>query len=322
MPHFTLKTMNTFTQNGITRNNPPDFERVLQTAMHYSHYARRLLDSDSRLRNWLREHYATPCDAAEIGAWLDALPMDDEAAMRRSLRQLRKLVMLKLIARDLGGLANLDEVMSAMTALAELSVRRAQALLIQTLTEQFGTPIGESSGAPQELLVIGMGKLGGGELNVSSDIDLIFAYPEDGVTDGVRTLSNHEFFTRLGRKLIAAISDHTADSYVFRVDMRLRPYGDSGPLVMSFAALEEYLVAQGREWERYAWIKARVISPADHPASNELERLVQPFVFRKYLDFGAFDSIRKLLSQLGRILVVRIIDPHGEGLSTDQMVGC
>ena len=106
-----------------------------------------------------------------------------------------------------------------------------------------------------------MGKLGGGELNVSSDIDLIFVYPEDGETDGPRRLGNHEFFTRLGRRLISIINELTADGYVFRVDMRLRPYGDSGPLVMSFAALEEYLVTQGREWERYAWIKARVIAP-------------------------------------------------------------
>jgi len=127
---------------------------------------------------------------------------------------------------------------------------------------------------------------------------LIFIYPEDGETDGPRKLSNHEFFTRLGRRLISLINELTADGYVFRVDMRLRPYGDSGPLVASFAALEEYLVSQGREWERYAWIKARVISPAHSPQIAELERLTQPFVFRKYLDFGAIDSMRKLHAQI------------------------
>ena len=298
MPHSTLKIMDTITQNAISGDCPADFDRVLQTAMRDSHYARRLLTSDSALRDWLQEHYATPCEASEMSGWLDALPMHDEAAMASSLRQLRKRVMLKLIARDLGGLADLDEVMSAMTALAELCVRRAQGLLMKSLGEQFGAPIGEFSNAPQELLVIGMGKLGGGELNVSSDIDLIFAYAEDGATNGARSLSNHEFFSRLGRRLITAINDLTADGYVFRVDMRLRPYGESGPLVVSFAALEEYLVAQGREWERYAWIKARVISPAGHPSSSELERLAQPFVFRKYLDFGAFDSMRKLHAQI------------------------
>ena len=351
MPHFTPKTMTTLIQNGIPGNDPSDFGRILGTATQHSHYARRLLDADGALRDSLREHYAPPCTAAEITAWLDALPAGDEAALSRSLRQLRKRVMLKLISRDLNGLADLNEVMSAMTTLGELSVQRTQAVLMRELTEKFGHPLGEQSKQPQELLVIGMGKLGGGELNVSSDIDLIFVYPEDGETDGARSLSNHEFFTRLGRKLIAAINDLTADGYVFRVDMRLRPYGDSGPLVMSFAALEEYLVAQGREWERYAWIKARVISPAasnarlplpnplpeipspqSSPANgeseargaepgerekpslipagegateslresfiNELMRLVQPFVFRKYLDFGAFDSMRKLHTQI------------------------
>ena len=275
-----------------------NFDSILQTAQRLSHYARRLLEQDPTLQDWLRSEHAPPCTPQEIATWLDTLPADSEDALSRTLRQVRKRVMLKLIARDLNGLADLNEVMTAITALAELSVQRAQTMLMHVMSAQFGTPIGEDSGQPQELLVIGMGKLGGGELNVSSDIDLIFVYPEDGETDGPRRIGNHEFFTRLGRKLIALINDLTGDGYVFRVDMRLRPYGDSGPLVMSFAALEEYLVSQGREWERYAWIKARVISPASSPATDELEKLARPFVFRKYLDFGAFDSMRKLHAQI------------------------
>jgi glutamate-ammonia-ligase adenylyltransferase len=298
MAHFTLKTMNTFVQNGTTLKNTGEFDRVLQTAVRHSRYVSHMLDSDRGLRDWLHEHYGTPCLPAEIRAWLDALPCGDEDALSRSLRQLRKRVMLKLAARDLGGLADLAEVMGAMTALAELSIQRAQPLLMRALAEKHGVPSGASSGTPQELLVIGMGKLGGGELNVSSDIDLIFVYPEDGETNGEHVLSNHEFFSRLGRRLIAMIGDHTADGFVFRVDMRLRPYGDSGQLVVSFAALEEYLITQGREWERYAWIKARVVSPPDSAAANELMRLVQPFVFRKYLDFGAFEAMRKLHAQI------------------------
>ena len=148
---------------------------------------------------------------------------------------------------------------------------------MQALLAQFGSPLGEASGKPQELLIIGMGKLGGGELNVSSDIDLIFVYPEDGETNGSRKLCNHEFFTRLGRRLINLINEPTDDGFVFRVDMRLRPYGDSGPLVMSFAALEEYLVSQGREWERYAWIKARVIAPAGQPADRRTDAACAAF---------------------------------------------
>src|SRR3989338_4271545 len=285
--------------NTAMDSQPATFDSLLQKTLRCSRYARRALEVDPSLLNWLRENYFTPCDRAEMQDLLRqcGLNLDDEAELARAVRKLRKQVMVKLILRDLNGLAGLNEVMQAMTAMAEVCVQQAQACLMQVLQTQYGTPLGET-GAPQPLLVIGMGKLGGGELNVSSDIDLIFVYPEDGETDGARKLSNHEFFTRLGRKLINLINEATGDGYVFRVDMRLRPYGDSGPLVTSFAALEEYLVSQGREWERYAWIKARVISPADHPQIAELSKLAQPFVFRKYLDFCAIDSMRKLHAQI------------------------
>lgn len=283
--------------NTAAHRLPADFDEILRLARQGSRYVQRLLDADPGLLPWLRACFARPCSSEEMAGWLDEMPTADEAALATALRRLRARVMLKLLARDLGGLADLDEVMLTMTALAELATRHAQACAMQSLTQQFGIPR-SPAGMPQELLVVGMGKLGGRELNVSSDIDLIFVYPEDGETDGSRTLSNHEFFTRLGRRLIGLINEHTADGYVFRVDMRLRPYGDSGPLVMSFAALEEYLVAQGREWERYAWIKARVVSPENSPAEKELVQLEQPFVFRKYLDYGAFESMRKLHAQI------------------------
>ncbi len=277
---------------------PADFESLVRHARHCSRYLARLLDAEPELLDWLYAQHRIPCNDKVMRTWSDALPADDEAQLARALRALRKRVMLHVLTRDLNGLSGLDEVMHSMTALAELAVQRAQQLAMRTLVAQHGQPLGADSGKPQELLVIGMGKLGGGELNVSSDIDLIFVYPEDGETEGARSLGNHEFFNRLGRKIIALLNDLTADGYVFRVDMRLRPYGDSGPLTMSFAALEEYLVSQGREWERYAWIKARVISPADNINATELEKLAQPFVFRKYLDFGAFDSMRKLHAQI------------------------
>lgn len=276
----------------------PDFEALLRRTVNCSRYVRNLLDGDAGLLPWLREHYAQACNAAEMATWLNAMPISNESSLSCALRRLRKQVMLKLLMRDLGGLADLNEVMAAMTALAELATQRAQALVMASLVEQYGQPTGAETGAAQEMLVIGMGKLGGRELNVSSDIDLIFVYPEDGETVGARSISNHEFFSRLGRRLIALIGELTGEGYVFRVDMRLRPYGDSGPLVMSFAALEEYLVTQGREWERYAWIKARVISPANSATTEELMQLAQPFVFRKYLDFGAIASMRKLHAQI------------------------
>ena len=141
-----------------------------------------------------------------------------------------------------------------------------------------------------------MGKLGGGELNVSSDVDLVFVYPEDGETDGARPLSNREFFERLGRRVIGALHDITPDGYVFRVDMRLRPYGASGPLAVPYAALELYLITQGRAWERYAWLKARALTGTRH---DELHALVTPFVFRKYLDFDAYEGLRDVHRQIG-----------------------
>ncbi|WP_407896699.1 bifunctional [glutamate--ammonia ligase]-adenylyl-L-tyrosine phosphorylase/[glutamate--ammonia-ligase] adenylyltransferase [Ferrigenium sp. UT5] len=281
-----------------------DFDALLARARQCSHYFARLLDAEPAWLDRLRSDYRQTVAPALIARWLDELPAGNEAELARALRTLRKRVMLHLILRDLGGLGDLAEVTGAMTALAELAVQRAQGLCMDALTAQFGQPRGADSGTAQQMLVIGMGKLGGGELNVSSDIDLIFVYPEEGESDGARSLSNHEFFGRLGRRIIALINDLTADGYVFRVDMRLRPYGDSGPLVMSFAGLEAYLVAQGREWERYAWIKARVISPVQNARLAELEQLVQPFIYRKYLDFGAFDSMRKLHAQI-RAEVVR-----------------
>jgi glutamate-ammonia-ligase adenylyltransferase len=285
--------MNTATPNPIQ-----NFEQLIARGRNCSRFLQRLLDSDATYLPWLADHFQTPCNRTEIEIWLAEFPQTDDTELARALRKLRKRVMLKLMMRDLGGLANLDEVMVTTSALAEICVQRAQAVLMQNLIEQFGQPIGELSGKPQQLLILGMGKLGGGELNVSSDIDLIFIYPENGETDGARHISNSDFFTRLGKRLIAAINELTADGHVFRVDMRLRPYGDSGPLVMSFAALEEYLLTQGREWERYAWIKARVISPLGCPDCEDLMSFARPFIFRKYLDFGAIESMRKLHAQI------------------------
>ncbi len=275
-----------------------DFDNLVQKGKHCSRYLQRLLETEPSLLPWLKDNYQTNCTAAEIIVWFNELPISSEEELSRALRRLRKRVMLKILMRDLGGLADLNEVISCITFLAELAIQQALSFATRSVTEIYGQPIGEETGLPQELIVIGMGKLGGGELNVSSDIDLIFVYAEDGETNGNRPLSNHELFSRIGRKLINLINELTADGFVFRVDMRLRPYGDSGALVTSLASLEEYLVTQGREWERYAWIKARVIAPESIKVTKELMALVFPFVFRKYLDYGAFESMRKLHVQI------------------------
>ena len=234
----------------------------------------------------------------------------DEAHLRAGLRRARTRVVAALIDRDLDRRADLAEVLTATTGLAEAAIGEALPFLSRDLATRHGVPHGIDGGAPQDLIVIGMGKLGGGELNVSSDIDLIFVHAEDGETramDGaeassIRQLTSSEFFTRVGRKLIATLSETTSDGFVFRVDMRLRPDGDAGPLVMHLAMLERYLVTSARDWERFAWIKARVVSPTvfarDESARDDLDALVGPFVYRRYLDFGAIDALRRLHGQI------------------------
>jgi glutamate-ammonia-ligase adenylyltransferase len=217
------------------------------------------------------------------------------------MRRVRNLVVAALIERDLGGRADLAEVVGTISAFAEFAVQTHLAALSAEMTIIHGTPIGEESGAPQEMIVLGMGKLGGGELNVSSDIDLIFVYPEHGETrvtsSEQRPLSNHEFFTILGKKLIGALSEITEDGFTFRVDMALRPNGASGPLATSFGMVEEYLIVQGREWERYAWVKARALTGREEDIAA-LEQIVRPFVYRRYLDFGAIDAMRNMHAQI------------------------
>lgn len=280
-----------------TPGNAATFAAPIERALAMSRYARRVMEADPGELVRLEADLLSPWDRGRMQGLLDSFVVEDEAGLKKALRVLRKRVMLRLIARDLGGLADLQEVMSTASTLAEVAVNFAANRLDSWLRQQHGPPIGSDSGREQNLIIVGMGKLGGGELNVSSDIDLIFAYPEEGETTGPRRISNHEYFSLLGRKLIAAIAEVTEDGFVFRVDMRLRPYGDSGPLVASFAMLEDYYLTQGREWERYAWIKGRVIHGK---GGDELADLLRPFVFRKYLDFGAFGSMRELHAQIRR----------------------
>jgi glutamate-ammonia-ligase adenylyltransferase len=277
-------------------------EEKIRSSLTFSRYAQRILESEPGLWAELMDNIQQPFQREKMQTYLNTFPNAaiDKSSLYNALRNLRKRVMLHLVARDLSGLADLSEVMVCMTNLAEVticfSLKCHQTWLVKP--EFYGIPKGNTSGTNQEMLVIAMGKLGGGELNVSSDVDLIFCYPEDGETSGERSISNNDFFARLGRKLISSLNDITADGYVFRVDMRLRPYGENGPLVMSFAMLEEYLVTQGREWERYAWIKSRILAGSGTIKLTLLEQIVQPFIFRKYLDFGAYGSMREMHSQI------------------------
>jgi glutamate-ammonia-ligase adenylyltransferase len=220
--------------------------------------------------------------------------------LARGMRRLRNLVIAGLIRRDLEGKADLHEVVTTMTRLADFAIREHLAEADAEMRAAHGVPMGAESGEEQQLMVLAMGKGGGGELNVSSDIDLIFVYPEDGETaagPGQRSLSNHEYFVRLGKKLIAAIAEITEDGFTFRVDMALRPNGASGPLAASLGMVENYLIVQGREWERYAWVKARAVT-GRHLDIAALDAIVRPFCFRRYLDFGVIDAIRSMHAQI------------------------
>jgi [glutamine synthetase] adenylyltransferase / [glutamine synthetase]-adenylyl-L-tyrosine phosphorylase len=224
----------------------------------------------------------------------------EETVFLQHIRQIRLRLMAHMIVRDLNGLADFHEVVETTSALAESAIAAAADFYHAELVKVYGTPR-DAKGNPQQLIVVGMGKLGGRELNVSSDIDLIFAYEEEGVTDGAKSISNQDFFSRLGKKLIPALDDVTADGFVFRMDMRLRPFGSEGALVCNLDALEDYYQNYGREWERYAWIKGRVV----HGPEAALNKLIKPFVFRKYLDFNAYASMRDLKTQIQRDVVQR-----------------
>jgi glutamate-ammonia-ligase adenylyltransferase len=216
-----------------------------------------------------------------------------EAHLHKCLRQFRKAHQVRLIWRNRCCLGSSQELVEELSNLADVCVDEALKWLHNDSVKQWGQPISRE-GEPQELVVLGMGKLGGRELNLSSDIDLIFSFPASGETQGGRrSMDNQQFFIRLGQRLIQTIDMVTAEGFVFRVDMRLRPYGTSGALSLSFDAMEIYYQQQGREWERYAFIKARVVAGSQDQGRQLLE-LLRPFVYRRYLDFSAIESLRSL----------------------------
>ena len=307
MTSFPLSPINCAAQTYATPiQNASLTERLAYTRRH-SRYVDLMLNARPAIADWLIAHDRQPVSAQDMQAFLsqacrfdqDAL---DEDSLRQGLRQLRQRVMVHLALRDIADGASLAEIVETMTTLADVTTRFALDTLHQDLTRRYGQPVG-TDGQVLHLAIVGMGKLGGRELNVSSDVDYIFVYPEDGETtgreDGGGQIDNYDFFTRLGKRLISSLNDMTADGQVFRVDMRLRPNGDSGPLVCSSDMLETYFITQGREWERYAWIKARVMNDTDSACAPGMTTSVaKPFVYRKYLDFGAINAMRALHAQI------------------------
>lgn len=239
------------------------------------------------------QHYA---------AWLDSemAAVDSEAALMRVLRLYRRRMLVRIAWMQCLQTSATEQSLQQLSVLAEVLITRARDWVYQQCCAEWGTPCNQA-GEAQPMLILGMGKLGGGELNFSSDIDLIFAWPENGTTrGGRRELDNAQFFTRMGQRLIKVLDQPTMDGFVYRVDMRLRPFGDSGPLVMSFAALEDYYQEQGRDWERYAMVKARLMGDDRGRWSEELRLMLRPFIYRRYIDFSVIQSLRNMKSMITR----------------------
>ncbi|WP_100641212.1 bifunctional [glutamate--ammonia ligase]-adenylyl-L-tyrosine phosphorylase/[glutamate--ammonia-ligase] adenylyltransferase [Marinobacter salexigens] len=283
-------------------------EEVVAQAIARSLFLRRTLEQHpEQIRSGLQSRVLSePTTPRYLQArWHEYLAqVNDEPGLHVALRRFRRETQFRIIWRDVMRWANLAETMAATSAFAEVCMQGALDWLYEAACEQYGTPWGVDpvSGVeePQSLVVIGMGKLGGCELNVSSDIDLIFAFPRKGETrGGRRSLDNQQFFIRLGQRLIQALDQITADGFVFRVDMRLRPYGQSGALALSFAALETYYQDQGRDWERYAMVKSRVVA-GDLEAGQVLMESLRPFVYRRYIDYSAFESLRSMKAMISR----------------------
>jgi glutamate-ammonia-ligase adenylyltransferase len=250
----------------------------------------------------LRQHFET--------VWPDVREPRPETLDRiaQALRQFRNSAVLAIMARDCSRAADFHETLTSISALADLTIHTAYRAAMTAAVAQHGIPR-DASGRPQDMMIVGMGKLGGAELNVSSDVDLIYVFSEEGETDASspnsRVIDTNTFFTKVGRRIAALLGEATADGFVFRVDLRLRPNGDAGPLAVSLGMLEEYFIVQGREWERYAWIKARVVNQHHVQTAEDfaqsvagLNDVVRPFVFRRYLDFNVLSALRDLHSQI------------------------
>ncbi len=246
-----------------------------------------LCESGDLTRSYTGDHYTTQLKQQSVS---------DETSLMNVLRRFRRREMIRIAWRDLAGWAALSETLSELSWLADACIQCALDYLYAEACAKRGTPL-LADGTPQQIVVLGMGKLGAFELNYSSDIDLIFAYAEDGVLPDRKSTSYGEFFTKLCQSLVRVLDEITVDGFVFRTDIRLRPYGDSGAVIMTFDGMEHYYLTQAREWERYAMIKARQVA-GDFTTGKQLMSMLSAFVYRRYLDYGAFEELRSLKAQI------------------------
>ncbi|MFQ3189442.1 MAG: glutamate-ammonia-ligase adenylyltransferase [Paraglaciecola sp.] len=274
------------------------FQEQIKTAFSLSEF---ITEQCLKYPSWLTELFIEKLLFTEQIDYQEKLTklladIDGEVILHQKLRQFRNFHMLRIAWRDLHNMQSIEDSLAQVSELACQLITQTNNWLYQFLQPRFGLPEGEFG--PQPMLILGMGKLGGGELNFSSDIDLIFTYPSVGITTGgKKSIENQQFFTKLAQKFITALDQITADGQVYRVDMRLRPFGDSGPIVMHFDAMEDYYQEQGRDWERYAMLKASILN-RPCPYTQQLSDILQPFIYRRYLDFSAIESLRSMKSMI------------------------
>ena len=277
----------------------PDLRAELPRVIACSEFAGAALFRDPSALDWIDRSRDPALERLRGAADEQAIESAaDGADARRILRRWRRRAMLRIAWRAITGRDDVAETLAALSDLADRTIRAAAAASERALGPVFGRPR-DASGAPASLIVVAMGKLGGGELNFSSDVDLVFLYSAGGETDGPRRLDNAEYFLRAAREIIGLLDARDEDGFVFRVDTRLRPFGASGPLVVSLGGLEDYLQQHGRDWERYAWIKARAVVGAE-AYEPSFRGVVRPFVYRRYLDYGVFDSLREMKALIAR----------------------
>lgn len=272
----------------------PQVELLLEDPGLRERIARVALASDFAIETLRRQpallaHLA----AADPGPWPEPeLDPAQPLAWPTLLRLYRTAESTRLVWRDVLGLDDVDATLAGSTRLAESCLRLALAAVEGEFEERHGV-VRDADGRAQRLVVFGLGKLGGGELNFSSDVDLVYAYPHDGESDGRRALAAEDYFARLGQRLAKLLDEATADGFCHRVDLRLRPFGNAGRVAWSFAAMDQYFQREGRDWERYAWLKARAVA-GDTAAGEAWLETLRPFVYRRYLDYTALDGLRTM----------------------------
>ena len=276
---------------------------AINLAVTQSRYLASLFDAKPELCKTIKKSILSPVHTDDILKYAKDFSLSDTNSLNTNLRLMRHHFFALSLIRDLNGLSEITETFNTHTILAETALREAEKFHWEALTKQHGLPV-NSNGDIQKLIIVAMGKMGGYELNPSSDIDLVFFYEEDGATTGKSSISNQDFFTKLGKLIISSLNDYTDEGIVFRVDMRLRPFGSQGLLVSPLESFENYLITHGLDWERYAWLKSKVVLGP----SLIIDALIEPFVYRKYLDFNIFESLRNIKKKISQDMLKKIND--------------